>query len=172
MKHERIFGQTCNIFISSTFVDMNSERNYLMKSVFPELKQWCKEHFIDLNVIDLYSGEISFVKVGAVPSFIKRGKIVKKISSNMPPFGLVYELDMKPIKANLKSGDIIITISDGILDVTKKEFANSNWIEKYLINAVREPKQLAQDILQKAKEFNGGVSRDDMTVVVSKISNL
>ena len=90
----------------------------------------------------------------------------------MPPFGLVDELDMKPIKANLKSGDIIITISDGILDVTKKEFANSNWIEKYLINAVREPKQLAQDILQKAKEFNGGVSRDDMTVVVSKISNL
>ena len=127
---------------------------------------------LDLNVIDLYSGEISFVKVGAVPSFIKRGKIVKKISSNMPPFGLVDELDMKPIKANLKSGDIIITISDGILDVTKKEFANSNWIEKYLINAVREPKQLAQDILQKAKEFNGGVSRDDMTVVVSKISNL
>lgn len=56
MKHERIFGQTCNIFISSTFVDMNSERNYLMKSVFPELKQWCKEHFIDLNVIDLRWG--------------------------------------------------------------------------------------------------------------------
>lgn len=127
---------------------------------------------LDLNVIDLYSGEISFMKVGAVPSYIKRGKNVKRISSNMPPFGLTDELEMEPIKSSVKSGDIIVTLSDGILDANKDAGDNNNWVEEYLINAVREPKQLAQDILQRAKEYNAGLSRDDMTVVVSKVSNL
>lgn len=123
---------------------------------------------LDLNVIDLYSGEIDFMKVGAVPSYIKRGKNVKSISSNMPPFGLTDELEMEPIKSNVKSGDIVITVSDGILDANSED---NNWLQKYLINSTREPKQLAQDILQKAKELNGGKSKDDMTVVVSKVSN-
>jgi stage II sporulation protein E len=48
-------------------------------------------------------------------------------------------------------------------------YKRQSWIEEYLVNAVREPKQLAQDILEKAKEFSGGICRDDMTVVVSKI---
>lgn len=127
---------------------------------------------LDLNVINLYSGEISFMKVGAVPSYIKRGKNIKRISSNMPPFGLTDELEMEPIKSTVKNGDIIITISDGILDADKNFRGNNNWIEDYLVNSVREPKQLAQDILQKAKEYSGGISKDDMTVVVSKVSNL
>ena len=29
---------------------------------------------LDMNTIDLYSGKISFIKVGATTSFIKRGK--------------------------------------------------------------------------------------------------
>ncbi|MCL2114655.1 MAG: DUF4062 domain-containing protein [Methanobrevibacter sp.] len=31
------------IFISSTFNDMHGERDYLVKNVFPELRDWCEE---------------------------------------------------------------------------------------------------------------------------------
>lgn len=124
---------------------------------------------LDLNVVDLYTGKASFMKVGAVPSFIKRGKKIKVISSSMVPFGLLDQIEVEEVKATINSGDLIITISDGILDVNKESIGTTNWIEEYLVNAVREPKQLAQDILEKAKEFNGGICRDDMTVVVSKI---
>ena len=124
---------------------------------------------LDLNVMDLYSGKVSFMKVGAVPSFIKRGKKIRTISSNMVPFGLVDQIDVEEVKVTVNSGDLIISVSDGILDVNKESICTTSWIEEYLENAVREPKQLAQDILEKAKEFNGGISRDDMTVVVSKV---
>lgn len=124
---------------------------------------------LDLNILDLYSGNLSFIKVGAVPSFIKRGKNIKTISTNMPPFGLVDQVEVEEVTSNVVSGDLIITISDGILDINKESAGTSNWIEEFLVNSVRDPKQLAQDILEKAKEFNEGISKDDMTVVVSKV---
>jgi stage II sporulation protein E len=124
---------------------------------------------LDLNILDLYSGKLSFIKVGAVPSFIKRGKNVRTISTNMPPFGLIDQVEVEEVTSNVASGDLIITISDGILDINKESAGTSNWIEEYLVNSVRDPKQLAQNILEKAKEFNGGISKDDMTVIVSKV---
>ena len=96
-------------------------------------------------------------------SFINKDE-VPNIGGIMPL--IVLTDSMYP---DIKSGDIIVTISDGILDADGND---NNWLQKYLINATREPKQLAQDILQKAKELNGGKSKDDMTVVVSKVSNL
>ncbi len=41
------------IFISSTFNDMHAERDYLIKEVFPELREWCEERkilFIDIDL--------------------------------------------------------------------------------------------------------------------------
>lgn len=56
MKRQKILWKQCNIFISSTFIDMNSERTFLMNEVFPTLKVWCENHYIDLNIIDLRWG--------------------------------------------------------------------------------------------------------------------
>ena len=102
---------------------------------------------LDLNVVNLYTGEASFIKVGAVPSFIKRGRNIKKISSNMPPFGLVDELEIESQTIEVKSGDIIISVSDGVLEANKGSNEDSNWLIKFLATGVREPKQLAEDIL-------------------------
>ncbi|WP_048812454.1 DUF4062 domain-containing protein [Methanobrevibacter ruminantium] len=44
------------IFISSSFIDMHAERDYLIKKVFPELEEWCEEHKIHLSNIDLRWG--------------------------------------------------------------------------------------------------------------------
>ena len=44
------------IFISSTFKDMHSERDYLITEVFPELSKWCKERRILLTEVDLRWG--------------------------------------------------------------------------------------------------------------------
>lgn len=44
------------IFISSTFKDMHSERDYLVSEVFPKLKEWCRQRRILLNEIDLRWG--------------------------------------------------------------------------------------------------------------------
>lgn len=123
---------------------------------------------LDLNIIDLYTGKASFYKVGAAASFIKRGNKIKKISSNMPPFGLVDKVEVEGTEERIKNGDIIITLSDGVLDVDKKGVGNSAWLEEYLVKKGSDPKELVLDILEYSKEINKGI-KDDMTIVVSKV---
>ncbi|HEX2979159.1 MAG TPA: DUF4062 domain-containing protein [Anaerolineaceae bacterium] len=44
------------VFISSTFNDMHAERDYLVKQVFPELREWCDRRRLRLMDIDLRWG--------------------------------------------------------------------------------------------------------------------
>ena len=44
------------VFISSTFNDMHAERDYLVKSVFPDLSEWCEKRKLRLIDIDLRWG--------------------------------------------------------------------------------------------------------------------
>ena len=48
--------ETARIFISSTFEDMHAERDYLVKQVFPELREWCEQRKLNLVDIDLRWG--------------------------------------------------------------------------------------------------------------------
>ena len=41
------------VFVTSTFTDMQAERDYLRDHVFPELEQRLKERFCHLRAIDL-----------------------------------------------------------------------------------------------------------------------
>lgn len=44
------------VFISSTFRDMHSEREYLVKHVFPELRQLCRDRGVEFTEVDLRWG--------------------------------------------------------------------------------------------------------------------
>ena len=124
---------------------------------------------LDLNKVDLYSGESIFIKIGAVSTFIKRGNNIKAINSKNLPFGLVDEVDVEVIKEKLQAGDIIISVSDGVLDIDKSNVEQNKWLEKYLERDSSDPKELSESILSKAKELSGGTVKDDMTVIVSKV---
>jgi nephrocystin-3 len=45
--------KSIRIFISSTFRDMHSERDYLVKYVFPELSERCAKRGLNIVPIDL-----------------------------------------------------------------------------------------------------------------------
>ncbi len=124
---------------------------------------------LDMNTIDLYSGEASFIKVGSTASFIKNEAGVEVIDGSSLPFGILDNIDVDIIDKKLKSGDIIVTISDGVLDVDRNKIDEYKWLEEYLGTASINPEELSRDILEKAKELSGGKVRDDMTVVVSKV---
>ncbi|EKQ55969.1 MAG: stage II sporulation protein E [Clostridium sp. Maddingley MBC34-26] len=124
---------------------------------------------LDLNKIDLYNGDAVFVKIGAAPSYIKRGREVKAVNSKNLPFGLVDEVDVELIKETLKPGDVLINVSDGVLDIDKSNSEKSTWLEEYLMGINADPRELSQKILGKAKKLSKGIIKDDMTVVVSKV---
>jgi hypothetical protein len=48
--------RTVRLFISSTFRDMHAERDYLVKVVFPDLRERLERHRIYLDDIDLRWG--------------------------------------------------------------------------------------------------------------------
>ena len=124
---------------------------------------------LDLIKINLYNGRTSFIKIGASPSFIKRKDSVQKIVSNNLPFGIVDEVDVEVIEEELKPGDMIISMSDGIVDVDKLKVGDDLWIKEYLDENSYDPKQLSENILKRAKELSDGILKDDMMVVVSKV---
>lgn len=140
--------------------------NSMMGMKFAEDEKYAT---LDFSKINLYNGEATFVKIGAAPTFIKRGNAVKSINSKNLPFGLVDEIDVEYISSQLKAGDILVSISDGILDIDKFADESFIWLEEYLKQVNDDPKALSEKILQKAKELSGKEIKDDMTVIVSKI---
>lgn len=125
---------------------------------------------LDMNKIDLYTGNAKFMKVGAIESFIKRGNKVEVINSNTLPFGVLEEADVDTVEKQVSNGDVIVSISDGILDVKNDGSFDTTWLIEFLKNTkYRQPKDLSIAILEKAKELSGGKAKDDMTVVVSKV---
>lgn len=124
---------------------------------------------MDLNLIDLYTGESEFIKIGGVVSFIKRGENVFVIKSNSLPFGILDSVDISSEIVKLKHGDIIVSISDGVLDIDKSNVGSYSWLEEYLSYSESNPSMLSRDILEKATALSGGKVKDDMTVLVSKI---
>ncbi|WIF95664.1 stage II sporulation protein E [Caminicella sporogenes] len=126
---------------------------------------------IDLSIVDLYSGKVEFIKIGAVPSFIKRTNgNVEVIHASSLPVGIVNEIAIDSKSVKLNSGDFIITMSDGVLDVDKNFIDKTNWMVELIkdINS-RNPQVIADSILDKAIERNNNKIEDDMTVLVTKI---
>lgn len=48
--------RTVRVFISSTFRDMHAERDHLVRIVFPELKERCRQRHVQLIDVDLRWG--------------------------------------------------------------------------------------------------------------------
>lgn len=128
---------------------------------------------VDLCNIDLYNGEADFIKVGAVTSFIKRTNGVEVIKSNTLPIGILDKIDVEINKYKVNGGDIIVMISDGVMDYNDEQVGKDDWIVKYLENiASSDPKEIAKDLIEKSIKLSNNKIRDDMTVVVSKVYDL
>jgi stage II sporulation protein E len=127
---------------------------------------------IDMSVFDLYNGKCEFLKAGASMSFIKRADKVECIKSTSLPIGVVSQLEVDTQEYNLEDGDVVIMVTDGVLDalpVDEQEFLIRMIIEGTNKN---NPKEIAQHILEQVLECSGEVPLDDMTVLAVGIWSL
>ncbi|KOF56205.1 MULTISPECIES: stage II sporulation protein E [Clostridium] len=128
---------------------------------------------VDLCKVDLYSGNADFLKVGGVNSFIKRKNKVQVINSKTLPIGVLDKADIQITSKNVQNGDVIVMISDGVMDCKKEDTGEAKWIVDFLSKCDgSKPKELADVIINKALEFCNGKAEDDMTVIVNKVYNL
>ena len=71
---------------------------------------------LDVVIIDLYTGEARAIKIGAPPTYIKRGEEVKVIASSSLPMGIIDSIEIHTKKLSVNGDDFIIMVTDGIMD--------------------------------------------------------
>ncbi len=127
---------------------------------------------LDLGIIDLKKGRLETIKMGACSTYISReNKNIDMISSYSLPVGILSEINLDRHNVKIKDGDFIIMVSDGIVDAGKNNDFGENWLMFFLKDlSTTNPKEIANQILDRALELQLGEVDDDMTVLVTKVT--
>lgn len=130
---------------------------------------------LDMAILNLQTSEADFMKVGAAPSFLKRGSEVTVIKSHTLPMGVVSHIEVETIQKLLVTGDILVMATDGVVN-SKKHSSDSSeqWVCSFLSRLrCEDPEEIARRLVEKAVDNwrRAGVRDvpDDMTVLVTKL---
>lgn len=121
---------------------------------------------LDMCDINLYTGECEFMKAGAACSYIKRGRLVDRLSALNFPLGVFGQIEPETIHRVLQSGDYVIMLSDGILDALSQGIGEEMLPEIIGRTEYTNPNEIANQILTYCLKQSNGQVRDDMTVLV------
>ncbi len=128
---------------------------------------------VDMAVIDTATGEAEFLKVGAVPSFVKRQREVATIKAASLPVGIMQQVEIEPVRWLVAPGDVIVLVSDGVVEVPGRGGERDAWLAGFLRRLPDcPPQELAERILRQAAELAGPYPRDDMTVLVARVAGI
>lgn len=121
---------------------------------------------IDTGVFDLYSGKCEIIKAGAPTTFIKSKEGVEEVTSVTLPVGVLQNIEIDIIEKELKNGDFVIMMTDGVMDALP--VGEQNTLMKTFISEkeIQNPSEFAHYILGRVLETSGEVPVDDMTVLV------
>lgn len=118
---------------------------------------------VDLLQIDLFSGEGELYKLGAAPTYVKKGSSVQSLTGTSLPAGLAdgdaSSLDHFTLR--LAPGDCVLMVSDGICAA-----GDDGWLRERLKNFDGvSPKDLARDLITHSPQD----ATDDRTALVVRI---
>lgn len=120
---------------------------------------------VDLMCIDLFTGEACFYKYGAAPSFVKSGKIIRRVRGESLAAGLCAGEGSAPdvVRMRLKPGNVALIASDGVLVE-----GSDAWLREMLVGTDgSDTKLLARETLKSAVKRFG--CEDDMTVLAIRM---
>ena len=120
---------------------------------------------IDISSLDLYTGICEFLKVGASTTFIRRENWVETISSTSLPAGVFHKLDPDSSSKKLYDGDMVIMVTDGVLDALPAECQEALMKDIIMEHDTENPKELASYILGRVQQYQDKQPADDMTVM-------
>lgn len=121
---------------------------------------------VDLMCVDLFSGETSFYKYGAAPSYVRNGKMIRRIECRNFAAGISMGEGAMPdvVRMKLKPGNLAVIASDGVL-TSENDAKIEELLSAYEGNNV---KKLATMVLQSA--IDTPECEDDMTVLAVQVS--
>lgn len=116
---------------------------------------------VDIMVLNLNTGAVNFIKLGATFTVIKSGDEPEIIEGNALPMGVVENVQPFVTRRVLSENDVAVLLSDGVTDVTTGGEIAEILDEERRIN----PEVLSSKILDAAVK-NG--ASDDATVLTVK----
>lgn len=120
---------------------------------------------VDLCCVDLFTGQTSFYKYGAAPSYIKTGRAIRRVKGRSLAAGMAAGDGSAPdvVKMRLRPGHVALIASDGVMAED-----SDRWLREILENSEgKEMKLLARQTLQAAlQRFGNG---DDMTAMAIRL---
>lgn len=139
---------------------------------------------LDACVVDLVEGTASFRKYGAYDSFIRREENVERVKNTGYPLGFSMkgekpkkdvslelfnetEYDEEDCVYELNEGDCLLMISDGVLECFGDEKV---LLKTFTSMEIQDPEEAANYLMQCTIRRCGGHIRDDMTIIVGKLT--
>ncbi|MDD9150704.1 stage II sporulation protein E [Sporolactobacillus sp. CQH2019] len=127
---------------------------------------------LDLALIDLQDAKSTFLKIGSNPSFIKRGNGVIMLDAANLPMGMIENFEVEVKTEQLKSGDLLIMMSDGIFDAPRQIENKEAWVRRKIREMqTDDPQAIADLILEEVIRMGDGRIEDDMTVIAARIQH-
>ena len=168
------FESTETLTLLQKFLVSGIEEKIAIKSVNSVLSLRTTDEIfstLDLAMIDLQDAKAKFLKICSAPSFIKRGDKVTQVECSNLPMGIIQEFDVDVVSEQMKAGDLLIMMSDGVFEgpshVENVEF----WLKRKIKEFETEDPQAIADLLLEEVIRAKGMIDDDMTIVVTKIEH-
>ena len=120
---------------------------------------------VDLLRIDLFSGRGAVYKLGAAPTYLRRGGAVERLAGESMPAGVPAGAGAGPdaFQLALDAGDCVVLVSDGVTSGR-----DDRWVRQLLADFDGlSPQELAGRILKESGGRTGGA--DDRTVIAIKL---
>ncbi len=119
---------------------------------------------VDLMCVDLFTGQTSFYKYGAAPSYVLSGRNIRRVKGETLAAGLSAGEGTAPdvVRMRLKPGCTAVIATDGVIADSEDE-----WLKNLLLQGFDDMKSLARAVLKQAQELYGAL--DDMTVVTVRV---
>lgn len=143
---------------------------------------------LDACIVDLLEGTVAFRKYGACDSFIRRKESIERIKNTGYPLGFCMREEETEKKEDLSLGllndiscdneqeecvyelnesDCLLMISDGVLECFGDE---KSLLKTFTSMEIKDPEEAANYLMQCTIRRCGGHIRDDMTIIVGKLS--
>lgn len=122
---------------------------------------------MDIASIDLFTGATELYKAGAAPTLVRRNGHSGRAESHSLPIGILKEVSFDRAGIRLKSGDILLLVSDGVT------FEGTEWI-RHELEAWRDggAQDLAEHICDCARRRCVNTRPDDITVMAAIIEKM
>ena len=118
---------------------------------------------VDLLQVDLFTGEGELYKMGAAPTYVRKGETVQRLTGASLPAGLAEgepaALDQFPLRLN--PGDTVLMVSDGVCGS-----GEDGWLREKLAGFDgASPKDLARELITQTPQE----ATDDRTALVIRL---